>query len=111
MTPPHPPCTWPSGVCQCAMQEESKPDPFGREWMHCESGLSMTAASMARFMMFCLENNVEIGQVYAFNPRHKRSLVIASVRMKPAQFVEFEAATGGKLCKPPRIKLNAEGAP
>ena len=62
-------------------------------------------------MMFCLENNVEIGSVYAFNPRYKRSLVLAAIRIRPEMTEAFEAATGGILRDPPKIKLNCEATP
>lgn len=100
-------CTWPEGVCACHAEQEAKPaDLHGRVWMHCESGLSMTKASTARFMMFCLKNNVEIGSVYAFNGNYAGSLVLAAVRLRPDQFEAFERETGGKLRKPPKIKVN-----
>lgn len=99
-------CNWPDGTCQCYVHEQSKPDPFGRVWMHCEEGLSMSKASLARFMTFCLKNNVEIGSVYAFQPSYSRSLVTATVRLKPNQFSAFEKETGGKLREPPIISLN-----
>jgi hypothetical protein len=75
--------------------------------MHCEEGLSMTKASMARFVMFCLSNNVEIGTIHPFNYRYQRCQVTASVRIHPDLFSAFEKATGGKLRKPPRISLNS----
>lgn len=100
-------CSWPNGYCQCWAAEQSKPDPFGRVWMHCEEGLSMSKASLARFMVFCLTNRVEMGSVSAFQPSYSRSSVLASVRLKPEQFADFERETGGKLRKPPRVKLNA----
>ena len=99
-------CTWPTGYCQCWAAEQSKPDPFGRVWMHCEQGLSMSNASLARFLSFCLKNNVEIGMVSAFAPSYARSAVHASVRLKPSQFAAFESDTGGKLSEPPVIRLN-----
>lgn len=99
-------CTWPNGVCKCAEQNEGKPDPFGRVWMHCEEGLSNTKASMSRFMMYVLANKIEIGQIYAFAPRYRNSVVIASVRIHPDQIEQFEQETGGKLRKPPKIQLN-----
>lgn len=66
----------------------------------------MTKASMARFMIYCLKNSVEIGEVYAFNPRYHGSMVIASIRLRPDQFDDFERETGGKLAPPPHIVLN-----
>ena len=105
------PCTWPDGACACYLAEERKPeDHAGRVWMHCEEGLSMTKASMARFMMFCLANNIEFGSIYAFSPSYRGSSVMASIRLRPDQFEAFEAETGGKLRKPPRIKVNSEGS-
>lgn len=102
------PCTWPIGACACWEAQREKPEDYaGRVWMRCEEGLSLSKASMARFMMFCLSNNVEIGSVHAFNARYKRSLVLATVRLRPDQFAAFEDATGGKLRKPPVINLNA----
>ena len=100
-------CTWPNGCCQFWAAEQSKPDPFGRVWMHCESGLSMSNTSLARFLSFCLKNNVEIGSVSAFQPRYPRSLVMAAVRLKPEQFASFEDQTGGKLREPPKLNLNS----
>ena len=100
------PCTWPIGTCQHWVYQHSKPDPFGRVWMHCEEGLNMGNASLARFLKFCLKNRVEIGSVTAFNPEYRLSQVSASVCIKPEQFDAFEAETGGKLRKPPKIKLN-----
>lgn len=88
------------------MSQEDKPEDYaGRVWMHCEEGLSFSKASMARFMMFCLGNNVEIGSVSAFNAKYRGCQVSAAVRLRPDQFGAFEAETGGKLRKPPRIKL------
>lgn len=66
----------------------------------------MTKASMARFMMFCLKNHVEIGEIYAFNPNYHGCQVIASVRLKPDQFEAFEKETKAKLSLPPRVVLN-----
>lgn len=74
--------------------------------MHCEEGLSMSNASLARFLSFCLKNNVEIGSVSAFQPKYPRSSVLASVRLKPDQFFSFESETGGKLREPPKIVVN-----
>ena len=102
-------CTWPQGVCKCYASTEEKPDPYGRVWMHCEEGLSLTKASMSRFIMFVLENHIEIGSVYAFKPNFPRSLVIASIRIRPDQITCFERDTGGKLRLPPKIKLNTGG--
>ncbi len=101
-------CSWPEGACQCWVAEQCKPDHSNRVWMHCESGLAMTKASMARFMLFCLTNNVEIGSVHAFNPQYRGGLVLATVRLRPDQFEAFEGATGGKLRQPPKINLNSE---
>ena len=99
-------CGWPKDECACYRQKRDEADPWGRVWMHSESGLSFSKASMSRFMMFCLGNNIEIGDIHAFNPKYKNSLVIASVRLKPEQIEAFEAETRGKLRKPPVINLN-----
>lgn len=93
-------CTWPNGHCLHWAESQSKPDPFGRVWMHCEQGLSMSNASLARFLSFCLKNNVKIGDMHALNPRYPRSHVTASVLLKPSQFEAFEKETGGKLSQP-----------
>ena len=100
-------CKWPNGTCACYAQEAVKPDYAGRVWMHCEEGLSMTKASMSRFVVFCLRNGIEIGTIHPFNRSYERSQVSASVRLKPEQFAAFEAETGGKLSKPPRISLGS----
>lgn len=84
-----------------------EPDIYGRVWMHCESGLALTKASMTRFIMHVLENRIEIGQIYAFNPKYKGSLVLATLLLRPDQFEEFEKAAGGKLREPPVIHLNS----
>lgn len=99
-------CTWPLGACS-VYEMEQKPDHYGRVWMHCEEGLSYSKASMGRFVVFCLGNNVKIGEVHAFNPRHKNCQVSAVVRLDPSQFSSFEAETGGKLREPPKIILNS----
>lgn len=59
-------------------------------------------------MMFCLRNRVVIGSIDAFSPQYDRSLVMAAIRLRPDQFEDFERETGGKLRKPPRIKLNSD---
>ena len=102
-------CEWPNGTCEYAMAQETKPeDHHGRVWMHCEEGLSYSKASMARLMMFCLGNNIEIGSIHAFNPRYARCLVLAAIRLRPDQFDAFERETGGALRRPPRAKLNTQ---
>lgn len=104
-------CTWPEGSCKCAEAKASKPDLYGRVWMHCEEGLSMTKASTSRLLMFCLANRVEFGSLFAFDPTYRGSLVVAAVRLRPDQFAAFEAETGGKLREPPKIKLNSATLP
>lgn len=74
--------------------------------MHCEEGLALTKKSAERFMFFCLRNQVEIGDAYAFDPSFRNSQVVAAIRLRPDQFEAFERETGGKLRKPPRIKLS-----
>lgn len=81
-------------------------DVYGRVWRHCESGLALTKASMSRFIMYCMKNRVEIGDMYAFDPEYHGSAIIASVRLRPDQFEHFESETGGKLTRPPVICLN-----
>ena len=98
-------CNEPLHDCRCP-EPGSEADHYGRVWRHCEEGLSMTKASMARFMMFCLKNNVEIGSVHAFNANYNGSQVMAAIRLKPEQSESFEAQTGGKLRRPPRLVLN-----
>lgn len=85
---------------------DNKPDIYGRIWMHCESGLALNKASMSRFIMFVLENNIKIGSLYAFNPRYKNSLVLATVCLKPDQIEQFEKETKAKLRQPPEVNLN-----
>ena len=99
-------CKWPEGTCACYLKQSVESDPFGRVWMHCEQGLSMTKASMARFILFCLKNKIEIGSVDAFRPDIRGCSVYASVRIHPEKFSAFETETGGKLRKPPKIKVN-----
>lgn len=82
-------------------------DYLGRVWMHCESGLSLTKASMARFMIYCLKKNIKIGDIYALNPNYERSLVCAAVCLRPEQIEEFTRETGGVLREPAVFKLNS----
>lgn len=103
-------CEWPEGTCACYMKNAQKADPYGRVWMHCEEGLGLSKASMSRFVMHCLTNNIEIGQIHPFNYRYKNSQVSASVRLRPEQFGAFEVETKGKLRKPPRISVNSSSA-
>ena len=100
-------CKWPEGTCACYAKKVVKPDYAGRVWMHCEEGLSLSKASMSRFVMFCLRNRIEIGQIHPLNPNYERCQVSASVLIKPEQFAAFEAETGGKLRKPPRVSVNS----
>lgn len=99
-------CNWPSGSCKCWEAEQSKPDPHGRVWMHCEQGISFTKASISRLVMFCLSNNIEIGEIHPFNPKFPGCQVSVVVRIHPSQFEAFETETKGKLREPPAIKLN-----
>jgi hypothetical protein len=56
---------------------------------------------MARFMVYCLKNNVEIGDIYAFAaPGHRNSTVVVTVRLLPEQALDFEVLTGGTLREP-----------
>lgn len=100
-------CEWPNGTCACYAKEAEKPDPAGRVWMHCEQGLTLSKASMERFVMHCLLSNIEIGQIHPFNYRYRNSQVSASVRIKPEQIEAFETIVKAKLRKPPRISLNS----
>lgn len=88
------------------IKPDMTPDHYGRIPMVCESGLSMTKASMARLMMFVLRNNIELLHVHAFNPNFHGCQVSAAVRIKPEQIQAFEAETGGLLTNPPTINLN-----
>lgn len=99
-------CKWPEGVCACYEKHHMEEDPWGRVWMHCDSGLNLSKASMARFMMFCLTNKVEFGAISAFAPEYPRCQVSAAIRIHPSLISAFEKETGGKLRKPPHIKLN-----
>lgn len=85
-----------------------QPDHYRRVVRHCESGLSLTKASMARFVMHCLEKNIEICQIWPLNHDIKGSLVCAVVKLRPDQIEPFEASTGGKLRMPPRAHLNSD---
>ena len=103
------PCTWPGGHCQCAAKKaeaDASPDRQGRVWMHCDSGLTLTKASMGRLMVYCLSNRVEFGDIWPVSPAYPRSQVCIALRLRPDQFEDFEKETGGKLQKPPRISLN-----
>lgn len=94
-------------VISCTCPEPgSEKDRKGRVWRHCEEGLTMTSASMGRFMMFCLRHDVEIGDVHPFNANYRGSQVLASVRLREDQIAAFEAEVKAKLRRPPRIVLN-----
>lgn len=99
-------CKWPEGTCASYEKHHMAEDPWGRVWMHCDSGLTYTKASMARFMMFCLGNNVEFGSVMAFAPEHRGCQVSAAIRIHPSLFEAFHKETGGELRYPPVLKLN-----
>lgn len=88
------------------IKPDMTPDVYGRVPKVCESGLAMTKASMTRFVMFCLENGVEIMQIHPFNRNYKGCHVSAAIMIKPDMVCDFEAATGGKLCDPATINLN-----
>lgn len=103
-------CKWPNGTCACYAENVQKPDYAGRVWMHCEEGLTLSKASMSRFVMHCLTNNIEIGQIHPFNYHYHNSQVSASVRLRPDQFEAFEAETKGKLQNPPTLSVNSSTA-
>lgn len=91
---------------ETTLKPDMAPDLYGRVPMVCERGLALTKASMARLMMFILQNHIELLQIHAFNPNFHGCQVSAAVRIRPDQIPAFEAGTGGKLTKPPTIKLN-----
>jgi hypothetical protein len=99
-------CNWPDSVCKCWEQEQTKPDVYGRVYMHCEEGLSFTKASMTRLVMFCLGNNVEITSLHPFNRHYKGCQVSVVVRIDPMLIESFEKETLGKLREPSKINLN-----
>lgn len=98
-------CSWPNGTCASYGKHHMAEDPWGRVWMHCEEGLTMTKASMARFMMFCLANKVEFGSIDAFAPDYPGCQVSAAIRIHPSLIKDFERETKAKLRKPPRLVL------
>lgn len=99
-------CKWPNGTCASYEKHHMAEDPWGRVWMHCDSGLNLSKASMARFMMFCLTNKVELGSISAFAPEYPRCQVSAAIRIHPSLIDAFEKETGGKLRPPPKLSLN-----
>lgn len=99
-------CEWPVSACECWLLAQEKGDHYGRIWMHCDEGLSYSKVSMTRFVMFCLGNNIEIGDLYAFNPKFPMCQVSAAVKLRPDQFDAFEKETKGKLRKPPVVSFN-----
>lgn len=99
-------CNWPNEVCKCWEAEQSKPDVYGRIYMHCYEGLSFTKVSMTKFIMFCLANNVEMTSVHPFNRKYQGCQISAVVKLHPTLIQSFEKETGGKLVDPPEIKLN-----
>ena len=99
-------CRWPEGTCKCWEIESVKEDPYGRVWMHCEEGLSFTKSSVSRFVMFCLQNNIEIGSIHPFNYKFHGCQVSAVIRIHPSLFEAFERETKGKLRTPPVIHVN-----
>lgn len=98
-------CYKPVNQCDCP-HPDTQTDVYGRVWRVCDSGLALTKASMSRFVMFCLTNNIKIGDLHPFNYRYHGSQVSASVRLRLDQIEDFERETGGKLTYPPRIVLN-----
>lgn len=89
------------------MKKANEPDPHGRIWMHCEEGLNYSAASLSRFMLFILANNIELGSVYAFaGGKYPREQVCAAVLIHPDKITMFEVEVRAKLRKPPTLVLN-----
>jgi hypothetical protein len=88
-------------------QNMRAPDVYGRVWRACESGLALNKACMSRFIMFVLENRIEVTALSAFDPKFRNSLVECMVRIKPEQFEAFERETGGKLRELPKLNLNS----
>ena len=82
------------------------PDMYGRVIKISESGLSYTKASMSRFIMFCLANDVQINDIWVFNKNFKGSLVCVSLRIHPYLISAFEEETKGILRDPPTLTLN-----
>jgi hypothetical protein len=88
------------------MQEQEKPDAFGRVWMHCNSGLNMSKKSTLSLVQFILKNRLELGSFYTLEPSDSKSQVFVSIKIHPDLIPDFERETRGILSKPPKIKLN-----
>ncbi len=96
----------PTTNSRTAIEPDLTPDIYGRVPKVCDSGLSMTKACMARFIMHVLENNIELLEIHPFNARFRGCHVSAAIRIRPDQIAAFEAATGGALSDPATINLN-----
>lgn len=84
----------------------------GATWWHTDDYASpnLSKSSLGDFFFHVLKSGAYVGEVWPFNYRFKRSLVVVSVFMTDAQRAEIEAATRVRFRPPPKITLNSGAA-
>jgi hypothetical protein len=73
---------------------------------HCESGISLSQASLGRFFYHLLRLGGKVHQVWPFAPHYDRSSVIVSLEIDESKKEQLETLAKIKLRDPPRIVLN-----
>jgi len=79
----------------------------GATWWHTDDYASpnLTKASMGEFFHVVLSTGAQIGEVWPFNYRYARSMVLVSLFATEAQKAEIESKTRYRLRKPPKVHL------
>lgn len=80
----------------------------GATWWHTDdyASPSLTKASLGEFFHAVLSAGAQIGEVWPFNHRHARSLVLVSLFATDAQKAEIEGKTRYRLRRPPVAHVN-----
>lgn len=80
----------------------------GGRWYHSDDYTSptLTKASLGSFLYEVLSVGGEIGTIWPFNPRYKRSSVYFTVFMTPEMKADIESRTRFRFRDPPKISLN-----
>lgn len=79
-----------------------------KKWWHTEDHYSpnLSKASLGEFFFAVLSVGAEVGQVWAFNYRYKRSSVFMTIKATDAQKDEIEKTTRFKFKPPPKVHLS-----
>jgi len=80
----------------------------GAAWWHTDDYASpcLSKAGLGEFFFAVLSSGAQVGEVWPFNFRHRRSLVLVSIFATEDQKAEIEAKTRYRLRRPPKIKLS-----